>query len=92
MGLACETAMPHRTEHAARQLPPEQFVRFFRRPLAPGVVAVIGVDLHGRLRIQSVRLRSERFTPDQARAWLARNGFEAAIEPAAPDAPRPVSC
>jgi hypothetical protein len=89
MGIAWKPAMPLRTEHAARQLPPDGFVRFFRRPLAPGVVAVIGVDLHGRLRIQSVRLRSERFTPEEAQAWLSGNGFEAGIEPAATEAPGP---
>ena len=74
--------MPLHREHAARQLPPGDFVRFFRRPLASGVIAVIGVDRRGTLRIQSIRFDGERFTPDQARVWLVRNAFEAEVEAA----------
>ncbi|HUJ25381.1 MAG TPA: hypothetical protein VLW85_05150 [Myxococcales bacterium] len=83
--------MPLRNEHAARQLPPEMFVRFFRKFLARGVAAIMGVEASGRPRIQSVRFDKRVFTPEQARLWLFRNGFHTGLEEARPDghAPHP---
>jgi hypothetical protein len=74
--------MPLHNEHAARQLPPEQFVRFFRKYLANGVAAIFGVDATGRARIQSIRFDKHLFTPAEARSWLARNRFRIDLEPA----------
>jgi hypothetical protein len=81
--LACAlTAMPFPHEHAARQLPPEGFVRFARKRLAPGVSAILGIDMRGKSHVQSLRFDKNQFTPVQARAWLARHGFRTEVEEA----------
>ncbi len=77
--------MPLRNEHAARQRPPDEFVRFFRKYLTLGVAAVMGVDGKGKARIQSIRFDKHFFTPDAARMWLARHGFRTAVEEARED-------
>ena len=77
--------MPFQREHAARQLSPESFVRFARKRLAPGVSAVLGIDVDGRSHVQSLRFDKDRFTPAEARGWLARHGFRTELEEARED-------
>jgi hypothetical protein len=77
--------LPFRSEHAARQLPPERFSRFARKQLAPGVFAILGIDGSGTSQIQSLRFEKTRFSPVEARAWLARHGFQTGLEEALDD-------
>ena len=77
--------MPFRNEHAARQLSPEQFVRFARKRIAHGVSAVLGIDRRGKAHVQSLRFNSVVFTPAEARSWLARCGFRTELEEARKD-------
>lgn len=67
-----------RTEHAARLAPPGEFrERSFRRKrIAPGVALVIGKRPGATAtEAQSVRFDAQKFTPTQAREWLARYGY-----------------
>lgn len=76
--------MPY-LEHAARQHPPTDYIRFRRKALPgfpAGVEAIVGVrravdkgPRGGRTEIQSLRFDSSRWTPARARAWLRENGF-----------------
>jgi len=77
--------VPFRTEHAARQLPPERFVRFARKQLAPGVSVILGIDENGTSHVQSLRFDKVRYSPAEARAWLQRHGFRAELEEAQDD-------
>lgn len=77
--------MPFWKEHAARQLAPEDFVRFARKRLAPGVSAILGIDSDGKSHVQSLRFDKDRFSPAEARGWLARHGFHTELEEALND-------
>ena len=74
--------MPFRNEHAARQLAPDRFARFARKRLSPGIYAVLGIEEDGVSHVQSLRFASDRFSPAEARAWLARHGFRTELEEA----------
>lgn len=86
-----------RTEHAATIVAAGEFrPRSFRRKrIAPGVSIVIAKRPGARTtETAAVRFDAREFTPDQARAWLARNGytprkFEAANPE--PNAPAPAT-
>lgn len=84
--VAAETvAKPMQTEHRARQTDPAKYQRFARKELAPGVNAILGITEDGASEVQSVAFDAARFTPAQAKKWLADNGlkhdaFEEAVE------------
>lgn len=66
--------MPFRNEHASRQTEPGKYDTFRRGILKPGVSAIYGIK-DGKSEIQSIRFNSNKFTPEQAKAWLKRNNF-----------------
>lgn len=80
---------PFPNEHAARQADPDEFGRFRRKQIAPGVSLIYGRPrAGGAWAVQSVRLAAERFTAAEAREWLqehdfATRGFEPAEDAAA---------
>jgi hypothetical protein len=76
--------MPFPNEHAARQRPPGQFDKFRRGKLpgAPaGISAIFGIKA-GKSAIQSIRFARGLWTVARAKAWLKRNNFKTAVEPA----------
>lgn len=80
---------PARTEHHAKIAPAGEFRdgSFRRKAIADGVTLVLGKRPGSRTtETQAVRFAADVFTPTQARAWLARNGYHAiGFEAANPD-------
>ena len=77
---------PYEGEHAARIRDPEGFDSFRRvnNEGGQGVDFVYGI-LDGEAQVQSIRLKTDFFTVEQAQEWLEENGFEPILfEPAAP--------
>jgi hypothetical protein len=72
-----------RTEHAIRIKDPSGYVRFRRKPLAPGVVGIIGFKRGGGSEIQALRFDPDKFTMAQARAWAKAHGMGAKASEAA---------
>lgn len=80
-----EVARPFPNEHAARVEDPGGFqAESFRRiALAPGIAAIIGRPRGERTtRTQAYRFDAEKFTAEQARAWLREHDVEAPVVPA----------
>lgn len=72
--------MPFPHEHAARIRNPGDFQPgSFRRSngkFGPGIDPIFGrLKSTGKMEIQTIRFSAERFTAEQARAWLKRNGY-----------------
>ena len=71
--------MPFPNFHAARVRPPGQFSRVrVLRTLANGVMIYGGPlksDPGGGTKAQSYRFPRQRFSPEQARAWMRRHGL-----------------
>ena len=69
--------MPFPNEHSARLKAPGGFVRIRRSndEGGPGIDFLFGVREDGGSEIQSIRFDRERFTPAQARKWLADHDF-----------------
>lgn len=77
--------MPYANEHAARQTSPEGYasVRSMPVPGTPGARFVLGIKPGGGSEVQSVRFAADKFTVEQARAWLREHDFLASgFEPA----------
>lgn len=74
--------MPFRTEHVARQHDPGNYTRFFRKKLADGISAIMGIRSDGASEVQSVRFKSDYYSVDQAKSWLRRNNMRDEIVPA----------
>lgn len=64
--------MPFPNEHAARIEEPGKFKDFRREPdkFGAGISAIFGIPEDGGARLQAIRFAKDKFTPDQARAWL----------------------
>lgn len=86
--------MPFPNEHAARQRPPGDFVdgsfrRFSPKGFPSGIDAIGGrlkSNPDGSLTIQSIRAKSDAWTPAKFRAWLEKNDLKTTIEEATSDA------
>lgn len=82
---------PFRTEHAARQRDPDDFIAstFRRKNITEGVDIIFGKlksDPRGSMVPQTYRFDAEKFTPAQARQWLADNDVQhRAVEEAVPE-------
>lgn len=81
-----EVIDPYSNEHAARQREPSTFVEgsFRRKSIAAGVDLILGRlrGGDGSMQVQAVRFDRERFTPAQARRWLAEHDYKTTLEPA----------
>lgn len=76
--------MPFPNEHAARQTDPKQYTSFRRgqpKGFPSGVFVVYGIK-NGVSEIQTIRFKSNKWTVTQAKAWLKKNKFKTAVEPA----------
>jgi hypothetical protein len=67
--------MPYPNEHAARIHQPGQYDSFARKNIAPGVDAIFGIK-DGKSEIQAYRFDRGKFTPEQAKKWLAEHNIE----------------
>lgn len=81
---------PFANEHAARQTDPGGYVRFRRKQIAPGVHAVVGFKRGGGSEAQSIRFDADKFSPSEARAWLAEHDMQTGLEEATRKAARVV--
>jgi len=72
-----EEARPYVAEHAARITDPAQYDGFRRmqNELGDGIHIIIGLK-DGTSELQSIRFDKEKWSADDARAWLSDNGFE----------------
>jgi hypothetical protein len=70
--------MPYPNEHAARLVDPREFDEFSRKNDAggPGVHFIYGIKAGEATRIQAVRFDAQKFTPDEAKAWLKEHDME----------------
>lgn len=79
--------MPYPSEHAARMIEPGAFQEgsFRRKELAEGLSAIMGRKKGEQtMTVQAYRFAREKFTPEQAKAWLKEHNAEpAAFEEAA---------
>jgi HK97 family phage major capsid protein/HK97 family phage prohead protease len=88
---------PYPNEHAARLTDPDQYesIRRVNDEFGAGIDAIYGIK-DGTSELQAIRFDADRFTPAEAREWLADHDFdpmmfeeatgERAEERAAPDA------
>ena len=88
---------PYPNEHAARLTDPDQYdeIRRVNDDFGAGIDAIYGIK-DGTSELQAIRFDADRFTPAEAREWLADHDFEAMMfeeatgerseERAAPDA------
>jgi hypothetical protein len=76
--------VPFPNEHAARQLPPGNFIKFRRSNLKfpKGISAIIGIKSNGKTAIQSLRFDRKIWTVPKAREWLKSHNFKTTIEEA----------
>lgn len=76
--------MPFKTEHAARQHDPREYVTFRRGQISkrPSIFAIFGVLPTGTVEIQSFRFPVSAWTPIEARKWLRLHGLKSKVEPA----------
>ncbi len=73
--------MPYPNEHAARLKDPDQFVRVRREndKFGEGIDVIWGIkeeDGEEHTDIQAIRFDKDKFTPTQAKEWLAENDHE----------------
>jgi len=74
-------ARPYPNEHAARLIDPGEFDRFRRENGAggDGVDFIYGIKEGEPVRLQAIRFDAERFTPEQAKAWLSDHDHKAIL-------------
>ena len=82
-----QEARPYPNEHAARINNPDKYVEFARDndEFGSGIHVIYGILEDRSSEVQSIRFDSEKFTPDEAKAWLEEHDynyieFEEAIE------------
>ena len=76
--------MPYPSEHAARVKDPDKCDSFKRMNQGQGVSLILCIK-DGKSSAQSYRFKKDKFTPEQAKAWLAKHdikpiGFEEASD------------
>jgi len=74
-------ARPYPNEHAARLIDPGEFDRFRRENGAggEGVDFIYGIKEGEPVRLQAIRFDAERFTPEEAKAWLDDHDHKAIL-------------
>ncbi len=81
--------MPYPTEHSARLKDPSRYERFRREndEFGPGIHAVWGITADGKAELQAIRFDAEKFSVDEAKAWLKEHGHKPILfEPASDEA------
>jgi len=80
-----DISKPYPSEHAARQLDPNQFgeMRRENNKFGTGIHAIWGILPSGKVKLQSIRFDRKKFTPAQAKAWLKEHKHKTTIEAAA---------
>jgi HK97 family phage major capsid protein/HK97 family phage prohead protease len=75
---AVELARPYPNEHAARLTDPDQYdsLRRVNDEGGPGIDFIYGIK-EGESEIQAIRFSSSRYSPAEARDWLAEHDFSA---------------
>jgi hypothetical protein len=70
--------MPYPTEHSARLRDPGKYERFRREndKGGEGVHFIFGITRGGKAELQAIRFDASKFTPAQARKWLADHGHK----------------
>ena len=68
--------MPYPSEHSARITSPDQYERFARKNIAPGIDAILGIDKEGKSEIQAYRFDVKKFTEDEAKEWLKEHDIK----------------
>jgi len=64
-------------EHAARMVEPEEFETFARKEITPGITLVLGKRKGAtEMETQAVRFAKEKFTEEQAQAWLEKHAMK----------------
>jgi HK97 family phage major capsid protein len=84
---AYQETRPYPNEHAARIKDPEQYDGFRRMndELGDGIHIILGLK-DGTSEIQSIRFDKDKWSVDDARAWLIDNGYQPLeFEPATED-------
>lgn len=84
-----QEARPYPNEHAARIEDPAEYVSFARVNdfFGEGIDAIFGIEEDGDTELQAIRFDADRFTVEQAEAWLAEYGFTPILfEPAMQEA------
>lgn len=73
---AVDFARPYPNEHAARLTDPDQYdsLRRVNDEGAPGIDFIYGIK-EGESEIQAIRFNSARYSPTEARDWLAEHDF-----------------
>lgn len=81
-----DIAKPLPAEHTARQAEPSQFTALRRKNNAfgPGISVIYGIK-DGKTVVQSLRFAKDKFTPEQARKWLAEHDYKTGVEAARED-------
>ncbi len=77
--------MPYPGFHAARLKDPSKYKKFAygKDKLGSGIDAVWGIDDEGKTHLQAIRFDKDKFTPNEAKAWLKRKDFSPILfEPA----------
>jgi HK97 family phage major capsid protein/HK97 family phage prohead protease len=71
-------ARPYPNEHAARLTDPDQYdsLRRINDEGGPGIDFIYGIK-EGESEIQAIRFSSSRYSPAEARDWLAKHDFSA---------------
>ena len=84
-----DETVPYPNEHAARQGDPASYARFAGRKNdagGPGIDFIFGVRKDGKTEVQSIRFNAQKYSPEQAKKWLADHNFSSAeFEPATGD-------
>lgn len=71
--------MPYPNESAARCIEPSKFVQnsFRRKEITDGVSAIMGhLKNEATMTIQAYRFAKDKFTPEEAKAWLKKNNVK----------------
>ncbi len=77
--------MPYKSEHAARIIDPNKFIKFRREndKFGKGVSAIFGIEGEHAI-LQTIRFAVEVFSEDSAKEWLKKHGYNfIKFEPAA---------
>jgi hypothetical protein len=78
-----EVVKAYKSEHAARQLDPDQHKVIGSKEIMPGIRLLFAI-VDGKTVVQSVRFNSEKYSEDKAKQWLTEHKyktstFEAAV-------------
>jgi len=81
-----EIVMPYRTEHAARQMDPDQFTTCRRSKFGKGIVGIVCKRRSdGKWLLQSIRFEAKLWSPGEAKVWLKKHKYKTALEAAKPE-------